>query len=69
MKWEVARSTNGTYHRALGNTPPCNARSMSVNTITAEMIEGANENMFCKKCFNTKDHESRKAHAIKTVSA
>lgn len=62
----IGRSSTGTYHHVAGAASSCNGRSFRGSTLaTADLIDRAPEEMFCKKCFNVNARDkTRKSNAI-----
>lgn len=47
----IARSNNGTYHKASHDRAHCNHRMYISGKVSAATIEKADPSMFCEKCF------------------
>jgi hypothetical protein len=47
----IARSNNGTYHRASHDRAHCNQRMYIGGKASDNTIAAAAANMFCEKCF------------------
>jgi hypothetical protein len=47
----IARSNNGTYHKASHSRAHCNQRMYIGGAETVAMVDRAEANMFCEKCF------------------
>jgi hypothetical protein len=47
----IARSNNGTYHRASHDRAHCNQRMYISGKVSDKTVEAAAPNMFCEKCF------------------
>jgi hypothetical protein len=62
----IGRSSTGTYHHVAGAASACNGRSFRGSTIaTADLIDRAPEEMFCRKCFNINARDkTRKGNAL-----
>jgi hypothetical protein len=54
------------YHEVVGASSACNGRSFRrAGIASADMIERAPEEMFCKKCFNINSRDkTRKGNAL-----
>lgn len=66
----IGRSSTGMYHHIAGASSACNGRSFRGQSVGAEMVSKAPEDMFCKKCFSLNKRDiTRKGNALFIIAA